>query len=184
MSSSICSLSSKGEGKPPPQVSEGERGSRRAGQEQSLLLAQAPLAGAGARCRGAGWHRALPTSPELIASPEVVGAAPWGARGACRAVPCCAAQLCPPLPAAVPGLWSAQAQRGDGSTPEFGCWGAGQDKVAGLPSRSWFMSAKFQNTVAIIIIDNRKTKIYGDPTGDEALTRHVAVQGILLSRCL
>lgn len=102
VSSSICSLSSKGEGKPPPQVSEGERGSRRAGQEQSLLLAQAPLAGAGARCRGAGWHRALPTSPELIASPEVVGAAPWGVRGACRAVPCCAAQLCAPTASSSP----------------------------------------------------------------------------------
>lgn len=56
--------------------------------------------------------------------------------------------------------------------------------MAGLPSRSWFMTAKFQNTVAIIIIDNRKTEIYGDPTGDEALTRHVAVQGMVLSRCL
>lgn len=54
-------------------------------------------------------------------------------------------------------------------------------KGAGL---SWFMTAKFQNAVAIVIIDNRKTEIYGDPTGVEALTRHVAVQGMVLSRCL
>lgn len=107
VSSSICSPSSKGEGKPSPQVLEGERGSRRAGQEQNLPLAQAPLAGAGARCWGAGWHRALPRSPESIASPEVVGAAPWGARGACcamrcRAVPCCTAQLCTPAASSSP----------------------------------------------------------------------------------
>lgn len=85
-----------------PKCQRGERGSRRAGQEQSLLLAQVPLAGAGARCRGAGWHRALPRSPESIASPEVVGAAPWGARGACRAGLCCAAQPCTPTASSSP----------------------------------------------------------------------------------
>lgn len=126
VSSPVCSLSSKGEGKPLPRALDGSKK-----QRSWVGVKPAPCMGAvgrgwGEGSWGAGWHWALPGSQSGGGgSPGCEGSVP------CRPTP---PTSVPPLLAAVPGLRSAQAQRE--IAPDSAAGAQGRAKGAGVPSRS------------------------------------------------
>lgn len=139
MSSPICSLSSKGEGKPPPQVSEGSKETEEPGESEACPLHECRWRVPGRGQLGCWVVLSLPWVPGIDCITQSGGGSSPGCEGS---VPCRA------VPAAVPRLHSAQVQRGDGHTPEFSCWGAGQGQGGRSPEQ-------------VLVHDSKVPKCYG-----------------------